>query len=520
MHENREISSAPWSCGQGRSAKAINRTADTHVLEKSDCAVVPVNQPNKEAQALAEVGEGRAQTKENIVQSHKLPTQSGKGLSRGLHGVRQAARKRKQERFTALLHHLSIGLLRDSFYALKRQASPGVDGMTWLEYETGLEDRLTDLHSRVHRGAYRARPSRRVYIPKADGRQRPLGIAALEDKIVQQAVVTVLNQIYEADFKGFSYGFRPGRGPHQALDALTVGIQRKRVNWVLDADIRGFFDNMSHGWTMKFIQHRVADRRILRLIQKWLMAGVSEDGQWSETKVGTPQGAVVSPLLANVYLHYVFDLWVGAWRKKVARGDVIIVRYADDLVVGFQHRADAERFLLEFRDRLVRFGLELHPDKTRLIEFGRFAVRNRKRRGSGKPETFTFLGFTHFCGNLTSSGAFNVWRITAKKRMVAKLKAIKAELQPRKHHRTSEVGAWLRKVVQGYYQYHAVPGNTGQLRVFRRRVCRLWRSTLVRRSQRAQVGWDRLNPLLNRWIPQPRVLHPYPDKRFDAIHPR
>ena len=347
-----------------------------------------------------------------------------------------------------------------------------------------------------------------------------MGVAALEDKITQQAVVTVLNQIYEADFKGFSYGFRSGRGPHQALDALTVGIQRKRVNWVVDADIRGFFDNMSHEWTMQFIEHRVADRRMLRLIQKWLKAGVSEDGQWSETKVGTPQGAVVSPLLANVYLHYVFDLWVEAWRKKVARGDVIAVRYADDLVVGFQHRADAERFLSEFRDRLVRFGLELHPDKTRLIEFGRFAVRNRKQRGQGKPETFTFLGFTHFCGNLTSSGAFNVWRMTAKKRMVAKLHVIKAELQYRKHHRTCDVGAWLRKVVQGYYQYHAVPGNTGQLRVFRRRVCRLWRSVLIRRSQRAQVGWDRLNPLLNRWIPHPRVLHPYPDKRFDAIHPR
>ncbi len=520
MHENREISWASWLAQQDRSAKAINRTADTHVQEKSDCAVVPLNRPNKEGQPSAEVGEGRAQTEENIVRSRMPPTQSGTRMSQGLNGVRRAASERKQERFTALLHHLSLSLLRDSFYALKRQASPGIDGVTWQEYETGLEDRLCDLHSRVHRGAYQARPSRRVYIPKADGRQRPLGIAALEDKLVQQAVVTILNQIYEVDFKGFSYGFRPGRGPHQALDALTVGIQRKRVNWVLDADIRGFFDNMSHEWTMKFIEHRVADRRMLRLIQKWLKAGVSEDGQWSETTVGTPQGAVVSPLLANVYLHYVFDLWVEAWRKRVARGDVIVVRYADDLVVGFQRRTDAERFLAEFRERLVRFGLELHPDKTRLIEFGRFAVRDRKRRGEGKPETFTFLGFTHFCGRLTSSGAFNVWRITAKKRMVAKLNVIKAELQHRKHHRTNEVGAWLRKVVQGYYQYHAVPGNSSQLRVFRRRLCRLWRSVLVRRSQRAQVRWDRLSPLLYRWIPEPRVLHPYPDKRFDAIHPR
>jgi RNA-directed DNA polymerase len=519
MHENREISCTSWSKDQDRPAKAKNRTADMHVQEKSDCAVVPVNQSNKEVQTSAEAGEGRAQIEENIVRSHMFPTQSGKSMSQGLRGVRKAATERKQEKFTALLHHLTVDLLRDSFYALRRRAAPGVDGMTWREYETGLEDRIIDLHNRVHRRVYRAQPSRRVYIPKADGRQRPLGIAALEDKIVQQAVVTILNQIYEVDFKGFSYGFRPGRSPHQALDALNVGIFRKRVNWVLDADIRGFFDNMSHEWTMKFIGHRVTDRRMLGLIQKWLKAGVSEDGQWAETNLGTPQGAVVSPLLANVYLHYVFDLWVEAWRKKVANGDVIVARYADDLVVGFEHRTDAERFLREFQDRLAKFGLELHSDKTRLIEFGRFAVRNRKQHGEGKPDTFVFLGFTHFCGQLTN-GTFTVWRITAKKRMVAKLKVIKAELQRRKHHRTSEVGAWLRQVVLGYYQYHAVPGNTTQLRVFSRRVAWLWRNVLIRRSQRAQVGWDRLNPILTRWIPQPRVFHPYPDARFNATHPQ
>jgi group II intron reverse transcriptase/maturase len=314
--------------------------------------------------------------------------------------------------------------------------------MRWEEYETGLEDQLVDLHGRVHRGAYRAQPSRRVYIPKADGRQRPLGIAALEDKIVQQAVVTILNQIYEVDFKGFSYGFRPGRSPHQALDALTVGIQRKKVNWILDADVLGFFDNVSHEWALKFIEHRVADRRMLRLIQKWLKAGVSEDGQWSETTRGTPQGAVASPLIANVYLHYAFDMWADAWRRKVAKGDVIIVRYADDLVMGFQQRADAVRFLEEFKERLAKFGLELHPDKTRLIEFGRYAARERKRRGEGKPETFNFLGFTHFCGQRHKTETFTVWRITAKKRMVAKLKAIKASLRRRKHDRTSQVGVF------------------------------------------------------------------------------
>src|SRR3974390_780220 len=364
MNENREISCTSWSSDQDRSAKAINQTADVNVQEKSDCAVVPVNQPNKEGQPSAEVGEGRAQTEENIVQSHMRPTQSGKHMSQGLHGVRQAARGRKQERLTALLHHLSGGILRDRFYALQRRAAPGVDGVRWQEYATGLEDRLIDLHSRVHHGGYRAQPSRGVYIPKADGRQRPLGVAALEDKIVQQAVVTILNQIYEDDFKGFSYGFRPGRSPPQARDALFVGVERKRVNWVLDADIRGFFDNMNHEWTLKFIEHRVADRRILRLIQKWLKAGVSEDGQWSEAMQGTPQGAVVSPLLANVYLHYVFDLWVDVWRRKVAKGDVIIVRYADDLVLGFQHRAEAVRFLNEFRERLAKFGAELHPEKN------------------------------------------------------------------------------------------------------------------------------------------------------------
>jgi group II intron reverse transcriptase/maturase len=491
-----------------------------NVQEQSDCVVLPVNQPNKEGPLSAEVGEGRTQTEENIVPSHMHPTQSGKRMSQGLNGVRQAAKERKQERFTALLHHMSVDLLRNSFFALKRKAAPGVDGVTWQEYETGLEDRLVDLHSRVHRGAYRAQPSRRVYIPKPDGRQRPLGIATLEDKLVQQAAVTILNQIYEVDFQGFSYGFRPGRSPHQALDALYVGIQRKRVNWVLDADIRGFFDNVSHDWALKFVEHRVADRRMLRLIQKWLKAGISEDGQWSETELGTPQGAVVSPLLSNVYLHHIFDLWVEVWRKKVANGDVVVVRYADDLVVGFQHRTDAERFLQEFRERLAKFGLELHADKTRLIEFGRFAARNRKQRGEGKPETFTFLGFTHFCGQRISDKAFIVWRITAKKRMVAKLKAIKAELQRRKHHRTTAVGAWLRKVVLGYYQYHAVPGNSTQLRIFQRRVCWLWRSVLVRRSQRAQVRWTRLSPVLTRWIPQPRTLHPYPDARFAASHPR
>ena len=317
-----------------------------------------------------------------------------------------------------------------------------------------------------------------MFIPKADGRQRPLGIAALEDKIVQQAVVTILNCIYEEDFRGFSYGFRPGRSQHQALDALYVGMMRRKVSWVLDADIRGFFDNLDRRWLIKFLQHRVADRRVLRLIQKWLDAGVMEEGEWKDTEKGTPQGSVISPLLANIYLHYVFDLWVDAWRRKFARGDVIVVRYADDDVVGFQYRAEADRFLEEFRERLAKFGLELHPDKTRRIEFGRFAQQNRKRRGEGKPETFDFLGFTHICAK-NRNGNYAIKRHTIGKRLRTKLAEIKLQLRQRMHEPVATTGKWLKSVVQGYFNYYAVPGNTDSLSLFRIRVIRLWRQALM-----------------------------------------
>jgi group II intron reverse transcriptase/maturase len=394
-----------------------------------------------------------------------------------------------------------------------------VDGVTWQEYETGLEDRLIDLHSRVHRGAYRAQPSRRVFIPKADGRLRPLGIAALEDKIVQQAVVTILNCIYEEDFRGFSYGFRPARSQHQALDALYVGMMRRKVSWVLDADLRGFFDNLDRGWLVKFLRHRMADRRMLRLIQKWLDAGVMEEGEWKDTERGTPQGSVISPLLANIYLHYVFDLWVDAWRKKFARGDVIVVRYADDDVLGFQYRDDANRFLKEFQERLAKFGLELHPEKTRLIEFGRFAQQSRERKGEGKPETFDFLGFTHICAK-NRNGNYAIKRHTVGKRMRAKLAEIKLQLRQRMHEPVATTGKWLKSVVQGYFNYYAVPGNTDSLGLFRTRVTRLWRQVLRRRGQRKCLKWARMSRLETRWLPSPRVLHPYPEVRFDAIHPR
>lgn len=521
MHENRETSQVPATKqAAGRREKAISRTSRMHDCEESDRVIVPMKPLNKEGEPSAEVVEGSTRTKENADRPHTSPTQSGVGVSQGLAGVRQAARERKAEKFTALLHHLTPALLKDSYYALQRQAAPGVDGMSWSEYERGLDERLAKLHGRVHRGTYQAQPSRRVYIPKADGRQRPLGIAALEDKIVQQAVVTILNRIYEEDFIGFSYGFRPGREPHQALDALTVGFTRRKVNYVLDADIRGFFDSMDHGWTERFIQHRVADRRVLRLIQKWLRAGVSEEGEWSETKVGVPQGAVVSPLLANVYLHYVFDLWVEAWRRKIARGDVSVVRYCDDFVVGFEHRADAEKFLQQLKERLRKFGLELHPDKTRLIEFGRYAESNRKRRGEGKPETFDFLGLTHMCERNRKTGYFTVRRKTAKKRMMAKLKEINQQLRQRRHEPVAETGRWLRAVIQGYFNYHAVPGNMRTLSTFRRRVIQLWRRQLRQRSQKTRLNWERLGRLVRLWIPSQRILHPFPSVRFDARHPR
>ncbi len=430
--------------------------------------------------------------------------------------MREAARRDKKQRFTTLLHHVTDDQLRDSYYSLKRKAAPGVDGVTWEQYGEGGEERLQDLHEQIHRGAYRAQPSRRLYIDKEDGRKRPLGIAALEDKIVQQAVVTVLNQIYEEDFLGFSYGFRPERGQHDALDALTVGLRRKKVNWVLDADIRGFFDNIDHEWMVKFVEHRIADRRIVRLIQKWLKAGVSEEGQWMETTVGTPQGAVASPLLANIYLHYVFDLWVNQWRKKRAQGDVIVVRYADDIVLGFEHRREAEAFLEQLRERMRKFGLELHPEKTRLIEFGRFGEDNRGRRGEGKPETFNFLGFTHSCGKTRKGGWFTVKRRTITKRLRSKLREIKQELRQRWHERIVETGKWLGRVVQGYFNYYAVPGNFAALQTFRREIARLWLAALRRRSQRHRLPWKRFAEIVNRYLPRPQILHPEPGARFDA----
>lgn len=435
----------------------------------------------------------------------------------GLDRIREAARKDKHLRFTSLIHHITIDLLRQSYKSLKRTAAPGVDNVTWKSYGEQLEARLPNLHERVQSGTYRAMPSKRIWIAKPDGRQRPIGIAVLEDKIVQHTVVQVLNQIYEETFLGFSYGFRPERHQHKALDAIWVGITRRKVSWVLDADISGFFDAVDHEWLMKFVEHRIADPRILVLIRKWLRAGVSEDGQWSETRIGTPQGAVISPLLANIYLYYVLDLWVNKWRKE-ARGDVIIVRYADDWITGFQYRNEAERFQQELRERLAKFGLKLHPEKTRLLEFGRFAIKDRSKRGESKPETFDFLGFTHICAKTWKNNRFTIRRKTIAKRLRAKLKEIRQEIKRRMHRPVPEQGRWLRSVVQGHLNYYSVPGNHQSVDGFRTEVAKSWLNALRRRSQRGQrLTWDRVKRLVNTWLPTAKVKHPYPSQRLCVI---
>ena len=480
---------------------------------QSDGPVVPANLPNKAV--AAEVGEERGPAKGNTDGKTRPGHSAGQGAPSALGRVREVARRDRKARFTALLHHVSLGRLRAAYWAVRPQAAPGVDGVTWAEYGRDLEANLQGLHVRVQEGRYRARPSRRVYIPKADGRLRPLGIASLEDKIVQRAVVEVLNAVYEQDFRRFSYGFRPGRGPHHALDALTVAITKRKVNWVLDADIRDFFTNLDHGWLNKFLEHRIADKRVLRLINKWLAAGVIENEEWTRSDEGTPQGASVSPLLANVYLHYVFDLWADHWRKRNAHGDVIIVRFADDFIVGFEHEQDARRFWADLGERFAKFGLELHPDKTRLIEFGRDAAGNRAASGLGKPETFDFLGFTHICAK-SRSGWFWVKRITISKRMRAKLQAVKDQLKRRRHQPIPVLGQWLRSVLQGHMNYYAVPGNSEAVEEFRTQLARHWFKALRRRSQRTRLNWTRMNKIVTRWLPRVRIKHPFPEKRLTA----
>lgn len=470
---------------------------------------------SKRDQPPAESVEKRPVAEGNLAQTTAGGTQGPRVASSALGRVREAARRDAKQRFTNLLHHVTVDLLRCAYKTLKREAAAGIDEVTWREYGEGLEERLVDLQDRIHGGRYRAKPSKRKWIPKPDGRQRPIGIAALEDKIVQKALVMVLEQIYEEDFLGFSYGFRPGKSQHHALDALYVAITQRKVSWVVDADIRGFFDTLEHAWLMRFVEHRVADPRVLRLIRKFLRAGVSEDGQWSKTEVGTPQGAVISPLLANIYLHYVLDLWVHWWRGHRAGGEVYIIRYCDDFVLGFQYRADAQRFQGELAQRLEKFGLALHPDKTRLIEFGRFAAANRKERGQGKPETFDFLGFTHYCTKRRGDGGFTIRRKTIAKKMRAKLAKVKQDLRRKTCLPVAIQGRWLGSVIRGHFNYYAVPGNAVALNAFRRQVVKMWLKTLRRRSQKGRnLTWTRFKRWTDQWIPSVRIVHPYPNQRL------
>ena len=487
-----------------------------HGREKSDGVVVPEKSPNKVVGTAAEGMEERTSAEGNAGEVGIHRTQSRIRMNQRLARVRQAARRDSKQRFTALFHHVyNIDTLAFAFWSLDRDASPGIDGKTWQAYEEGLEDNLRDLAGRLKRGAYRASAVRRVFIPKTDGRQRPVGVPTLEDKIVQRALVEVMNAIYEVDFLGLSYGFRPERSQHDALDAVTVGLTRRKVNWVLDADIRGFFDTLNHEWLVKFVEHRIADARVVRLIRKWLRAGVVQDGVRTQSEVGTPQGGSISPLLANIYLHYVLDLWTHQVRRRQARGDIILVRYADDFVVGFQHRDEAKRFVAELGERFAKFGLELHPDKTRLLEFGRFAANNRKKRGAGKPETFDFLGFTHICGQ-TRMGRFKVQRQTMRKRFQQKLKEVQSLLRERWHWPIPEVGSWLAAVVRGHARYYGVPGNSPRLQAFRFAIGRLWYRALRRRSQNDRSSWQRARRLIDQYIPGVRICHPYPAQRLSV----
>lgn len=488
-----------------------------HEPGKSDSRVVPKKVSNKAQRWAAERLEGRRLAKRSSPQATTLRTQGRARVHAALGRVRQVAEQKKGARFTALLHHIyAIDTLRAAFYSLKRDAAPGVDGETWDDYGEALEAHLADLSNRVRHGAYRPQPVRRVYVPKSDGRQRPIGVTAIEDKIVQRATVSVLNAVYEPEFAGFSYGARPGRSAHQALAALDQALEKKSLNWVLDADLRDFFGSLDQSQLVRFVEHRIGDRRVVRLIQQWLAAGVLEDGAWTPSETGTAQGGSISPLTANLYMHYVFDLWAQRWRRTEARGDVVIVRFLDDFIVGFQHRADAERFLTALRERLGQFGLTLHPDKTRLLEFGRYAAERRQRRGLRKPETFQFLGLVHSCGR-TRVGRFAVRRQTAGQRLRAKLKEVKSELRHRWHDPIPEVGLWLGSVVRGHCQYYGIPGNSRAIVRFRNEVNRLWRRALSRRSQRGRVNWERMQPLITRWIPRARIVHPYPSVTFAVM---
>jgi RNA-directed DNA polymerase len=475
---------------------------------------------NKTCNNAAEFMERRVSTKGNSQQHDRSQTQSWNNTTLRLLAVRNAARMDKKRQFTNLYHHINIELLKESFLQLKRRSAPGYDGVSWFDYAIELDSNINKLHSKLHSGNYRPKPARRVFIEKEDGTQRALSIICLEDKIVQQATAQVLNQIYEVDFMGFSYGFRAGRGQHDAMDALHIAIMKKKVNWVLDLDISKFFDTVEHDWLIKFIQHRIVDKRVLRLIKQWLKVGVvDENGHRQASIIGTPQGSVISPLLANIYLHYSFDLWLNQYRKHT-RWEVTIVRYADDAVLGFQKHQDALECLGSLVQRLGNFGLKVHPDKTKLIRFGRFALKQYAEKPSvGRPKTFNFLGFTHYLGR-KQSGEVVVKRKTMRKRQISHLKRIKLELLKRLHDKPWETGRWLKRVIQGHINYYGVPFNSKCISQFVEEVKKLWLKSLRRRSQRHRMTWERYNYYIKYWLPKPKIVHPYPEQRFYAKHPR
>lgn len=489
-------------------------------LRESDSPVLPAKFSNKTMKVVAEKMEGRGLTKGNLPEQNICRTQSRVSMQSALKRIREAAKRDKELKFTSLYHHIyNVDVLREAYYGIKRNACAGVDGETWREYGKNLEENLQELSNRLKSGAYRANIVLRVYIPKVDGNQRPIGVLVLEDKVVQRAAVIVLNMVYETDFLGFSYGFRPGKNPHRALDSLSVGIKRKKINWIVDADIRNYFSSINHEWLIKFVEHRISDRRVVRLIKKWLKAEVLEENRITQNEAGTQQGGSISPLLANMYLHYVYDLWAQKWREKKSQGDVIVVRFADDIIMGFENKSDADLFLEHLKLRFQKFNLALHPDKTRLIEFGRYAEERRGRRGQGRPESFNFLGFTHICGK-NREGKFKIIRKTMKKKLRVKLKEIKLELRRRLHSSVKDVGEWLRTVVQGHMNYFAVPGNSSDIGRFRYSISGLWFRTLKRRSDRHRMNWERMGKIRDRWLPSVRIIHPYPEERFERQHPR
>lgn len=438
-------------------------------------------------------------------------------ISEGLLRVRNKAKENKNLIFTELLHHATPEMFMECYRSLNKRATPGIDRQSWEEYgKENLEEKLKDLRNRVFNGTYRSLPARRVFIPKANGKMRPLGIVAIEDKIVQNVIRTILDQVYEPTFKGFSYGFRSGRSCHDALDALSYCIQHGKINWILDADLRSYFDSIPHDKLIGVVKLRVGDPRIIRLIKKWLKAGVLENESISISDYGTIQGGVISPLLANIYLHYALDEWIDKIRTNIpSLGRISIVRYADDFVICFQNRWAATKLLEELREQLGRFGLELQREKTRLIEFGRFAIQNRRARGDRKPETFDFLGFTHICSK-AKNGYFAIRRITSSKKFCRKLQDVKQEIRKRMHRNIDETLEWLKRLLLGYYQYYAVPYNILKLDSFRYHVGMYLFKMLRRRSQKARrtITWTWKKLHVDAALPRPKQVHDLPDLRF------